>query len=65
MSQANLNLYLLLVAKYAPTVVKIIQTEGPVVEAFLKDLQAIQSGQAPAAVMTPVTLASPKGDQPF
>ena len=45
MSQANLNLYLLLVAKYAPTVVKIIQTVGPVVEAFLKDLQAIKPGR--------------------
>lgn len=51
MAQDNLNLYLALFAKYAPTVLKIIQTDGPVIGAFLVDLKAVQSGQAPSAVV--------------
>lgn len=66
MSQANLNLYLLLVAKYAPTIVKIVQADGPVIEAFLKDLQALQAGQAPSAVVPPVqSVAAPVATQRF
>lgn len=58
----NLAQILELVAKYAPTIVKIVQTDGPVIEAFLKDLQALQAGQAPTAVVPPVqSVAAPKG----
>lgn len=55
----NLAQILELVAKYAPTIVKIVQTDGPVIEAFLKDLQALQAGQAPSAVVPPVATTFP------
>lgn len=58
----NLAQVLELVAKYAPTIVKIVQADGPVIEAFLKDLQALQAGQPATAVVPPIqTLAAPKG----
>jgi hypothetical protein len=61
MTQDNISLYLALFAKYAPTVLKIIQTDGPVIAAFLKDLQAIQAGQAPSSIVPGANLAAPKG----
>jgi hypothetical protein len=57
----NLAQVLELVAKYAPVIVGIIQREGPAIEAFLKDLQALQAGQNPSAVVPGVNLAAPKG----
>ena len=56
-----------LIAKYAPTVIAIIQREGPIIQAMLADFQAIQAGQQPNAnpanfiPPTPTSLAAPKG----
>lgn len=48
----NSNQYLLLFVKYAPTFLKIIQTDAPTFEVLIKDLRAIQAGQ-PVSTATP------------
>lgn len=55
----NLAQILELVAKYAPTIVKIVQADGPVIEAFLKDLQSLQAGQPATAVVPPASTVFP------
>jgi hypothetical protein len=58
----NLEQVLELAAKYGPTIIKIVQADGPVIQAFLKDLQALKAGQAPSAVVPPIQpLAAPAG----
>jgi hypothetical protein len=53
----NLSGIIELVAKYAPVAIGIVQREGPAIAAFLKDLQALQSGTATTAVIPPTPAA--------